>query len=133
MREGGAWVHESSLPEEQKQKLMERLEQAVWSFPRSVTRHLLAEQEDQADFVEDCRSRLRPDLVEDLAVARHKPTRSLYELSCAINEFRIGGGIDERRVISMDHSVTVLCDAMGPFKFHGARVSSLCCIYCCWG
>lgn len=110
MREGAAWVHDTqSLTDNERQLLMERLEQAVWCFPRSLTRHLLSAQEDDADYARDCRRRLRPDLAEDLIVARHKPTRALYELSAAIQEFPI----DERRRISMDHSVTVLCDAMG--------------------
>lgn len=111
LREGAAWVHDTSniLTEEERQRLMERLEQAVWSFPRSVTRHLLSEQEDAADFAKDCRERLRPDLAEDLIAARHKPTRSLYEISAAVSEFPI----DERRRISIDRSVSILCDAMG--------------------
>lgn len=109
MREGAAWIQEASVPNEEKQRLMERLEQAVWCFPRSLTRHLLSAREDDENYARDCRAKLRPDLAEDLIAARHKPTRALYELSAAINEFPI----DERRVVSMDASATVLCDAMG--------------------
>ena len=53
--------------------------------------------------------RSRPDLAEDLIAARHKPTRALYEVSAAINEFPIG----DQRIVGMDKSTTVLCDAMG--------------------
>jgi ion channel-forming bestrophin family protein len=88
---------------------MERLEQAVWSFSRSLTRHLLSAHEDEIDYANDCRAKLRPDLAEDLIAARHKPTRALYEVSSAINEFPIG----DQRIVSMDKSTTVLCDAMG--------------------
>jgi ion channel-forming bestrophin family protein len=109
MREGAAWIHESDISNDQKQKLMERLEQAVWAFPRAVTRHLLSAQEDQEDFANDCRGKLRPDYAADLIEARHKPTRALYELSCAINELQI----TERRRVSIDAAATVLCDAMG--------------------
>jgi ion channel-forming bestrophin family protein len=110
MRQGAAWIHESStLSNEQKQCCMERLEQAVWSFPRSVTRHLLSENEDQNDFATDCRNKLRTDFAEDLIVARHKPTRALYEITLAINELPIS----ERRQVSIDASTTILCDAMG--------------------
>lgn len=109
MREGAAWIQEASMPNEEKQRLMERLEQAVWCFSRSLTRHLLSAQEDAADYATECRQRLRPDLAEDLIAARHKPTRALYELSTAINELPIS----ELRIISMDRSTTVLCDAMG--------------------
>lgn len=108
-REGAAWIHDADISNEEKQRLMERLEQATWCFSRSLTRHLLSEREDQAAFAKDCREKLRPDLAEDLIVARHKPTRALYELSAAISELPI----DERRIVAIDHSVTVLCDAMG--------------------
>ena len=106
--QGAAWIHAADLPHEEKHRLMARLAAAVWCFPRSLTRHLLSEAEDQADYAADCRSNLRADLAEDLIVARHKPTRALYELSCAINEIPIS---DWRRV-SIDTSVNTLCDAM---------------------
>jgi len=110
VREAAAWVHEvEGLSNEQKQKLMVRLEQAVWAFPRSLTRHLLSAQEDDADYARDCREKLRPDLAEDLIAARHKPTRALYELSAAINEFPLG----DRRIVSIDKATTVLCDSLG--------------------
>ena len=108
MRQGAAWVHSADLPHEEKHRLMARLAAAVWCFPRSLARHLLSEQEDQEDYAADCRSNLRADLAEDLIKARHKPTRAMYELSCAINEFPLG---DWRRV-AMDSAATTLCDAM---------------------
>jgi ion channel-forming bestrophin family protein len=95
--------------DDERQKLMVRLEQAVWCFSRSLTRHLLSAREDEAAYANDCRAKLRPELADALIAARHKPTRALYELSTAIGEFPI----DERRKISMDASVTVLCDSMG--------------------
>ena len=110
MREAAAWIHEvEGLSNEEKQRLMVRLEQAVWAFPRSLTRHLLSAQEDDADYARDCRDRVRPDLAEDLIAARHKPTRALYELSAAIQELPIG----DRRITSIDKSTTVLCDSLG--------------------
>jgi ion channel-forming bestrophin family protein len=109
MRQGSAWVHESNLPAEEKHRLMARLAAAVWCFPRSLTRHLLSAAEDEYDYAVDVRSNLRADLAEDLIAARHKPTRAMYELSCAINEFPLS---DWRRV-AMDSAATTLCDAMG--------------------
>jgi ion channel-forming bestrophin family protein len=110
MREGAAWIQEcDTINNDEKQKLMERLEQAVWCFSRSLTRHLLSAREDENDYANDCRTRLRPDLAEDLIAARHKPTRALYELSAAINEFPMG----DQRIVGIDRSTTVLCDAMG--------------------
>ena len=111
-QEAAAWLHEvEGLSNEEKQSLMVRLEQAVWSFPRSLTRHLLSEQEDQEDFARDCRERLRPDLAEDLIVARHKPTRALYEVTCAISEFPFKNA--DRRITAIDKSTTILCDSLG--------------------
>ena len=110
LREGAAWVHEcDTISNEEKQRLMERLEQAVWSFSRSLTRHLLSAREDEVNYANDVRAKLRPDLAQDLIAARHKPTRALYEVSAAINEFPIG----DQRIVGMDKSTTVLCDAMG--------------------
>lgn len=109
MRQAAAWVHETDLPDLEKQLLMARLAAAVWCFPRSLTRHVLSAREDDAAFAEDCRANLRPDLAEDLIAARHKPTRAAYELSCAIDQFPFS---DYRRV-TIDKSVTVLCDALG--------------------
>jgi predicted membrane chloride channel (bestrophin family) len=109
MRQGAAWVHGADVPPEEKHRLMARLAAAVWAFPRSLTRHLLSELEDGDDYESDVRVNLRSDLAEDLVAARHKPTRALYELSCAINEFPLS---DWRRV-AMDTAATALCDAMG--------------------
>lgn len=104
-----AWIHETDLPREEKHRLVARLAAAVWCFPRSLARHLLSAAEDENDYADDCRNNLRPDLAEDLIAARHKPTRAMYELSCAINEFPLS---DWRRV-AMDSAATTLCDAMG--------------------
>lgn len=110
LREAAAWVHEvDSLSEEEKQQRMLRLEQAVWAFPRSVTRHLLSAEEDDANYVRECCEKLRPDLAKDLIAARHKPTRALYELSMAINDFPL----EESRITSIDQATSVLCNSLG--------------------
>lgn len=110
MRQAAAWLHEADdIPQEEKHRLMARLAAAVWAFPRSMTRHVLSAREDDAAYAEDCRANLRPDLAEDLISVRHKPTRATYEISCAIDQFPFK---DYQRV-TIDKSVTVLCDAMG--------------------
>lgn len=109
LREGAAWIAETDLSIEDRQKVLTRLECAVWSFCRSTTRHLLSEREDQEEFAKDVRAKLRPDLAEDLIVARHKPARSLYEITCAIQELPL----NERRQVAIDVSTTVLTNAMG--------------------
>lgn len=109
MREGAAWIAETDLSIDDRQKILTRLECAVWSFCRATTRHLLSEREDQEEFAKDVRAKLRPGLAEDLIVARHKPTRALYEITCAIQELPF----NERRQVGMDVSTTVLTNAMG--------------------
>ena len=109
MREGSAWIHQTNLSPEEKQRLICRLAGAVWCFPRSMTRHLLSPKEDEDDYASDCRSNLRSELAEDLIAARHRPSRALYELSCAINALPLSSW----RRIEIDRAANVLCDAMG--------------------
>jgi ion channel-forming bestrophin family protein len=109
MREGSAWIHESKVPREEKRRLICRLASAVWSFPRSMTRHLLSPTEDEAAYVADCRSNLQSGFAEDLIAAQHRPSRALYELSCVINAIPISTW----RRINVDKAANVLCDAMG--------------------
>jgi ion channel-forming bestrophin family protein len=109
MRQGAAWIHQATISSEEKHRLLARLAAAVWCFSRSMTRHTLSAAEDEDVYTADCRAYLRPDLAEELINARHKPTRAMYELSCAINNFPLS---DWRRV-AMDSAATALCDAMG--------------------
>jgi ion channel-forming bestrophin family protein len=74
-----------------------------------MTRHLLSPAEDEVAYAAECRENLRPELAEDLVAERHRPSRALYELSCAINELPLSPW----RRISIDKAVTVMCDAMG--------------------
>jgi ion channel-forming bestrophin family protein len=109
MREGSAWIQQSNISPDEKRGLICRLAAAVWCFPRSMTRHLLSPAEDEHAYASDCRSNLRSELAEDLIAARHRPSRALYELSCAINALPLSAW----RRIEVDKAVNVLCDAMG--------------------
>jgi ion channel-forming bestrophin family protein len=108
MREGSTWIHESEVPSEEKRRLIGRLAAAVWSFPRSMTRYLLSPAEDEAAYAADCRTNLPAELAEDLIAAQHRPSRALYELSCAINALPISTW----RRVNVDRAVNSLCDAM---------------------
>jgi predicted membrane chloride channel (bestrophin family) len=109
MREGSTWLHKADILPEEKHRLISRLAGAVWCCTRSMTRHLLSPAEDEAVYVIDCRSTLRPELAEDLISARHRPARALYELSCAINALPFSVW----RRIEVDRAANELCDAMG--------------------
>lgn len=110
VREGCGWILPTEhIPPSEKQRLLCRLAAAIWCFPRSMTRHLLSADEDEANYATECRENLRPELAQDLIAARHRPTRALYEVSCAINELPLAPW----RRITMDKATTVLCDAMG--------------------
>lgn len=107
---GSAWVTEDVEPDPEKRRAaLERLSLMIWSFPRSLQRHLLGEVEDHEAYCEIVRKRLPPDVAEGLIIARHKPSRSLYELSNAINDLPM----PYLRRIELDKSCVEFANAMG--------------------
>ena len=88
---------------------LERLSLMIWTFPRSLQRHLLGEAEDHEAYCEIVRKRLPPDVAEGLIIARHKPSRALYELSNAINDLPM----PYLRRIELDKSCVEFANAMG--------------------
>lgn len=109
-RQTSTWIKQSDLPYEEKQRLLRRCADCVWAFPRSLTRHFLSEREDEEAFCQEVRQRLDNDFAEELIRwKRHRPSRALFEMSNAINELPL----EMYRRISVDESVSHLCDAMG--------------------
>ena len=92
---------------------MKRVANAVWLFPRAEQRHLLSPREDEEPYQKAVRERLGdydPVLADDMvSFTRHRPSRALYEMTSAINEIPI----EMFRRVSVDESVSHLCDAMG--------------------
>lgn len=110
LRQTAAWISTADLPAAEKQRLIRRVANAVWLFPRAEQRHLLSAREDEEAYRSAVRERLPPALAEDMvSFERHRPSRALYELSSAINEIPI----EMFRRVSVDKSVSHLCDAMG--------------------
>ena len=78
---------ESDLPYEERQRLLSRVADTVWAFPRAEQRHLLSEYEDEANFVADVKANLKEPFASDLIkYKRHRPSFVLFEMTCALNE-----------------------------------------------
>lgn len=109
-RMGCSWVSEEAEPDPVKRRAaLDRLAMTIWSFPRSLQRHLLGEVEDHEAYCKDVRGRLPADMAEGLIIARHKPSRALYELSNAINDLPMA----YLRRIELDKSCVEFANAMG--------------------
>jgi len=110
VRQTAVWLMQADIPAEEKQRLMKRVADAVWLFPRAEMRHLLSPREDEKSYVNDVRTRLPPPLAESMiSFKRHRPSRALYEMTNAINDLPI----EFFRRVNIDESVSHLCDAMG--------------------
>jgi predicted membrane chloride channel (bestrophin family) len=109
-RESAAWIHKADLPDVEKYRLVRRIADAVWLFPRALQRHLLQPAEDEEPFRRDVVERVKDRrIVDEILVARHKPSLALYEMSSAINEIPL----DTVQRTTLDKAVSQLCDAMG--------------------
>ena len=107
---GASWTSEEAEPDPAKRRAsLDRLAVTIWSFPRSLQRHLLGEVEDGEEYCKDVRERCPPNMAEGLIVARHKPSRALYELSNAINDLPM----TYLRRIELDKSCVEFANAMG--------------------
>ena len=58
-RMGTAWINEPD--EEVRQRKLDRLAKCIWSFPRSLARHMESPYTGEADYVADLRDRLDPE------------------------------------------------------------------------
>lgn len=93
---------------ESEEATLERLALAVWSFPRSLTRHLLGD-EDVEDYNNWAMTELDEKYARDLIEARHKPTRALFEITRCLKDLPMNDYVR----MEVDRSATTLCDAMG--------------------
>jgi predicted membrane chloride channel (bestrophin family) len=110
LRQGCSWVSEETEPDpEIRKESLEFFCNSVWSFSRSMQRHLWGLHEDDEAFQKDVRDVLDPFEAEGLIAARHKPTRANHDLSRAINQLPI----TYLRRIEMDKSAIEFANAMG--------------------
>ena len=102
-------LKEESLNVEESDAKLERVTIAVWLFARSLQRHLHGKYEDDKAFIQNLREKLPTDLANGLIQARHKPTRALLELSCAVDDLPM----DYLKRIEIEKAVMELCNASG--------------------
>jgi ion channel-forming bestrophin family protein len=122
IRESSAWILQTDIPDSEKYRLIHRIAECVWLFPRSLQRHLLNPAEDEEAYVKAVRQRLPPALAEDMVRARHRPTRAMYEMSKAVNTLPL----DSIRRSTVDQAVSQLCDACGGCeRIFGSPVPSI--------
>jgi predicted membrane chloride channel (bestrophin family) len=89
---------------------LERLADAVWSFPRSLQFHLLGPLEDGVAYARDLQTLGDPQFAADLLAVRHKPTRALREITQVLSSINFKSVIYQ---VEAEKAVTALCDALG--------------------
>ena len=65
---------------------LRRLSNAVWSFSRSLQRHLTPPEEDEEAFRRDVRARLDRRQADALIAADHRPNKAMFDIGCAVND-----------------------------------------------
>lgn len=111
MRMGSSWTLKGASADNQAQRLrnVQNLAIAVWEFPRALTRHLLSSEEDENAFIAQMYERLPKEQAEAMIKCRHRPTKALFDLSCAVDAL----GLPYVKRIEVDKSIVVLCDQAG--------------------
>mmetsp|Transcript_48241 Transcript_48241/g.71487 ORF Transcript_48241/g.71487 Transcript_48241/m.71487 type:complete len:413 (-) Transcript_48241:222-1460(-) len=114
MRLGCSWIEPEIFPmnaalEAKEKAQLERLRDAVWSFSRSLQRHLLSAEEDEEAYVNAVSKKLPPSYAKDLIYVRHRPTRALQEVNFALRDMPL----EVRHQMEVEKAVTELCNALG--------------------
>ena len=86
--------HSSTLPGQQQQQRrkddLQRLNLCIWSFVRSMKRHLSPESEDEINFQAELYHKLpTKEQASQIIQAQHRPNRALQDLSMAIENLPI--------------------------------------------
>ena len=71
--------------ERERSQKLSHLSKTVWSFSRSLARHLTPPHEDEEAFQQDIRAVLDPEQAEALIAADHRPNRAMFDIGVAIN------------------------------------------------
>ena len=110
-RLGSSWTLPGASKENKntREEVLDRLALCIWSFPRSLTRHLLSEYEDEEQFQYDVKEKFDPMTANRLIAAKHRPTNALFHLSLAVDQLPLSFV----KRIEVDKSIVVLCDMMG--------------------
>jgi len=87
---------------------IQRLCDYTWAFPRSMTRHLLGD-EDAEEYAKDVRAKLPADIADELVEVRHKPLKAMSNLSNELYKLPL---TDFQRNL-IENSISELCNASG--------------------
>lgn len=114
VRLGTVWYEQSQASSSRSaaasKELLERLSDAVWSFPRSLQFHLLGPLEDGANYARDLQQLRDQQYAQDLLAVRHKPTRALKEITTVLHAMPFESVIYQ---VETEKAVTTLCDSLG--------------------
>lgn len=83
-RMGVSWYDDSKVSEDERDKDLNVLALAIWSFVRAMKRHLSPEKEDEELFKLELYQKLPKKQAQKIIDAAHRPNRALYDLSIAI-------------------------------------------------
>ena len=83
-RMGASWYDSRGVSKEQREEDLNVLALAIWSFVRSMKRHLSPAEEDEEDFKKELYEKLPKEQAEAIINAAHRPNRALFDLSVAI-------------------------------------------------
>jgi putative membrane protein len=107
VRLGTSWSDQEASGDKEKLAL---LADAVWSFPRSLQFHMLGPLEDGVDYAQDLQQLKNKAFAHDLLSVRHKPTRSLREITAVLCSINFKSVVYQ---VETEKAVTALCDALG--------------------
>lgn len=111
LRQAGTWSDHEIEPDIQKrQETMDNLAAAIWAFPRALKVHLIGPTDEKC-FQEEVTKKylFSPEQGQALINSRHRPSRSLYQLSKAVNALPV----DPLRRIEIDKSIVIMGDCAG--------------------
>ena len=83
-RMGAAWYDSRGVSKEERDEDLNVLALAIWSFVRSMKRHLSPLEEDEEDFKGELYEKLPKEQAQAIIDAAHRPNRALFDLSVAI-------------------------------------------------
>ena len=87
VRMATAWSSAEYEPDEEiRKESLRRLARAVWSFVRSLKRHLSNPDEDEEPFRAELYEKLPTEMADAIIAAVHRPNRAMFEISCAVND-----------------------------------------------
>merc|ERR1712176_1717257 len=109
VRKANSFYDSSKRTAEERERDLQQLSLATWSFVRAMKRHLSPEWEDEAAFVAELREKLPEAQADAIINAAHRPNRALFDLSMTIENLPM----HFLRKNEVQKSVTIFEDNLG--------------------